>query len=115
MKKTLLIFATILLSASFIQAKPVSQMQQDPFLLKHNNMSQQDLVVVVKVQGMVCDFCARGLEKSFGKKKEVKDIDVNLNERRVTIHMEPGADLSDDEITNIIESNGISTVDIDRS
>ena len=35
-------------------------------------------VAVVNVNGMVCDFCARGIEKTFVKDKAVKRIDVDL-------------------------------------
>ena len=35
-------------------------------------------VAVISVKGMVCDFCARGIEKTFQKDKLVKKIDVDL-------------------------------------
>ena len=35
-------------------------------------------VAVVSVKGMVCDFCARGIAKTFLKDKSVKKIDVDL-------------------------------------
>ena len=35
-------------------------------------------IVIVDVQGMVCDFCARGIEKTFNDDKDVKKVQVNL-------------------------------------
>ena len=35
-------------------------------------------VAVVSVNGMVCDFCARGVEKAFAKDPDVMKIDVDL-------------------------------------
>ena len=35
-------------------------------------------IAVVNVKGMVCDFCARGIEKTFKKDTNVKKIDVDL-------------------------------------
>ena len=35
-------------------------------------------IAVVSVSGMVCDFCARGIEKTFQKDAGFKKIDVDL-------------------------------------
>ena len=35
-------------------------------------------VAIVGVKGMVCDFCARGIEKAFKKDKFVRKVDVDL-------------------------------------
>ena len=42
-------------------------------------------VAVVNVNGMVCDFCARGIEKTFVKDKAVKRVDVDLERGKVLI------------------------------
>ena len=42
-------------------------------------------IAVVSVIGMVCDFCAQGLEKTFKKDKNVKKIDVDLSKGKVLI------------------------------
>ena len=36
-------------------------------------------IAIVSVKGMVCDFCARGISKTFLKDKDVKRIDVHLD------------------------------------
>ena len=42
-------------------------------------------LAVVNVNGMVCDFCARGIEKTFLKDPNVEKIDVDLARGKVTI------------------------------
>ena len=42
-------------------------------------------IAIVKVNGMVCDFCARGIEKTFLKDPNVEKIDVDLARGKVTI------------------------------
>ena len=34
-------------------------------------------IAIVNVKGMVCDYCARGIEKTFKKDTNVKKIDVD--------------------------------------
>lgn len=64
--------------------------------------------VEVDVNGLVCDFCARALEKVFSKKDEVSSIDVNLNKKLITIHFKEGQTLSDETITKLIVDSGYS-------
>lgn len=67
-------------------------------------------IAVVSVKGMVCDFCARGIEKVFKKDKSVIKIDVDLDKGKVLVayHLEKKIDLQD--IKNKIRSNGQSPV-----
>ena len=37
-------------------------------------------IAIVSVQGMVCDFCARGIEKAFLKDSSVSKVDVDLDQ-----------------------------------
>jgi copper chaperone CopZ len=69
-------------------------------------------VAVVKVKGMVCDFCARGIEKTFSKDKNVKKIDVDLTKGRVVIAYTENVDINFDDIKTKILSNGQTAVEI---
>ncbi len=42
-------------------------------------------LAIVNVNGMICDFCARGIEKTFLKDPNVEKIDVDLARGKVTI------------------------------
>ena len=68
----------------------------------------------VKVNGMVRDFCAHGLKKSFGKKEAVEKIDVSLEKGDVSIWLKDGQNLTDDEVQKAIVDNGISVVSVQR-
>ena len=63
-------------------------------------------VAVVSVKGMVCDFCARGIEKTFIKDKTVKKIDVDLNQGKVLIAYEMDRKIDFEEVKAKIVMNG---------
>jgi len=71
--------------------------------------------IVAHVEGMVCDFCARGLEKTFGKINEVEAVAVSLEQGTVTIDMKEGYTIPDATITKLIQDNGVTTTKIERS
>ena len=70
------------------------------------------VVAVVSVQGMVCDFCARGIEKTFGKDKRVSKIDVDLASGKVLLAFSMAVDVNEADITQKILNNGLNTTDI---
>ena len=63
-------------------------------------------IAVVSVKGMVCDFCARGIEKIFMKDAAVKKIDVDLTKGKVLIAYTSDAEISFDVISQKILANG---------
>lgn len=68
----------------------------------------------VDVNGLVCDFCARALEKVFSKQEAVQDIDVNLDTKVITINFKEGQTLDDDVIKGLITDAGYNVVGIER-
>ena len=63
-------------------------------------------IAVVSVIGMVCDFCAQGIEKTFEKDETVKKIDVDLNKGKVLIAYSKNKKIEYKEIEQKILSNG---------
>ena len=63
-------------------------------------------IAVVSVIGMVCDFCAQGLEKTFKKDRNVKKIDVDLSKGKVLIAYEMDRKINFEEIKAKIVMNG---------
>ena len=55
-------------------------------------------IAVVNLHGMVCDFCARGIEKTFKKDKNVKKIDVDLSKGKVLIAYNKNQEIKFDDI-----------------
>ena len=70
--------------------------------------------VNVDVNGMVCDFCARALEKVFSEKKEVAAIDVDLDNGKISINFNEGASLDDSLIQKLVTNSGYDVVKIKR-
>ena len=68
-------------------------------------------IAVVNINGMVCDFCARGIEKTFVKDKAVKRIDVDLERGKVLIAYTKEKEIDFDEIKNKILANGQNAID----
>ncbi|WP_413287507.1 heavy-metal-associated domain-containing protein [Bdellovibrio sp. HCB337] len=60
----------------------------------------------VGVKGMVCAFCAQGIEKSFMSQKEVAGIDVSLANKFVKIKFKDGQTLSHEKITQLLKDSG---------
>lgn len=70
--------------------------------------------IKVDVNGLVCDFCARALEKVFSKQETVEDINVDLDTKVITINMKDGQNLDDETITNLITDSGYNVEGIRR-
>lgn len=120
MKKLIIISLLCLLSPSTVFAADShkghdhsvsDEVSQDTESVKVSKKSD----IEVKVNGMVCDFCARGLEKTFGKVDSVKDITVSLEKGMISINLVDNGKLDDEKITQLIKDNGISVVSIKRN
>jgi periplasmic mercuric ion binding protein len=66
------------------------------------------------VKGMVCGFCATGIEKTFKAQPEVKAIDVDLENGLVTIHTRDGQTMDDSTVKKLLGDTGYSVVGIVR-
>ena len=62
--------------------------------------------IMTTVNGMVCAFCATGIEKTFRKQPEVATIKVDLPKKLVTITTKPGKTLSDAKIKEVVTYSG---------
>ena len=69
-------------------------------------------IAVVSVQGMVCDFCARGIEKTFKKDPAVLRIDVDLARGKVLIAYVLEQEINFDDIKTKVTNNGQTAVDL---
>lgn len=79
-----------------------------------NNASASEMHLQVltsqtfKVNGMVCAFCAQGVEKSFNKMDEVHSTKVNLDKMEITVVTTTSKGLTKDTIENVIKEAGFS-------
>lgn len=70
--------------------------------------------IKVTVKGMVCSFCAQGIKKTFLKNEKVKDINVDLDSKLVSIETKDDAALGDEEIRTTIKDAGYEVLAIER-
>lgn len=69
-------------------------------------------VAIISVSGMVCDFCARGIEKTFKRDKSVLKVDVDLSGGKVLIAYSSEKNIDFEDITKKITSNGQNATDL---
>ena len=62
--------------------------------------------ITTTVNGMVCAFCATGIEKTFRKQPEVATVHVDLPKKTVTVTTKPGKTLSDAKVKEIVTYSG---------
>lgn len=71
--------------------------------------------VTVNVNGLVCDFCARAIEKVFGKKDEISAVKVDLDQKIIALNFKDGQNIDDETITKLVTDAGYNVVSIARS
>lgn len=71
--------------------------------------------ITTTVNGMVCAFCATGIEKTFRKQPEVASVKVDLPKKQVVIKTKPGKTLSDGKIKEVVTYSGYTMGKINRA
>jgi mercuric ion binding protein len=66
------------------------------------------------LNGTVCGFCATGIEKTFKAQPEIKTVDVDLENKVVTLQTKQGQTIDDSKIRKLLGSAGYSVVRIVR-
>jgi len=74
-----------------------------------------DNIVYVSVNGLVCDFCARSIEKMFEKKEAVSRISVDLENMLITIFLRDNQILNDETIIELIKDSGYDVTEVKRA
>jgi copper chaperone CopZ len=75
----------------------------------------QATTIEMKVFGMVCGFCAQGIEKSLRKYPATADVTVSLEHQLVAITTRDGTDISDADLHKAIEESGYDLKSITRT
>lgn len=68
--------------------------------------------VHVGVNGLVCAFCVKGIKKGFSEQPSVESVDVDMDNKLVTVVTKPDQKIDDATIKNIISEVGYSTTSI---
>ena len=67
-------------------------------------------IAIVDVKGMVCDFCARGIAKTFYKDVAVIKVDVDLEKGKVFIAYSKSVKIDFEDIKDKITKNGQTAI-----
>lgn len=66
------------------------------------------------VNGLVCAFCATGIEKTFKAQAAVEKVKVDLESKLVTIDFKPHQTMDNDTITTLLTNAGYTVTSIKR-
>ena len=79
------------------------------------NVAFATQTIKANVNGMVCAFCAQGIEKKMRALSQTKDVYVNLKQRLVAVEVKDGQSLSNDKVKDIIKKAGYDVTSIEMS
>lgn len=71
--------------------------------------------ITVTVNGSACALCEKGIEKTFRAQPEVKTVDVDLENKVVTVITKQGRTLDDSQIIQLLKNSGYSVATIKRA
>lgn len=66
--------------------------------------------VVATVNGLVCDFCAQAIRKTLLKEAEVKDAQVDLSAKTVTVQLKEDTELPEARLKALLKDAGYDLV-----
>lgn len=101
------LFLAFVLSAGFFAGSPEGLAAVEPAAVRGQ-------AIHVKAKGLVCDFCARSLEKVFRKRPEVEDITVDLTTKEIRILLKGGQALDDETVRKLVTDSGYNVEAIER-
>jgi len=72
------------------------------------------VTIRMQVSGLVCGFCAQGIDKQMRSFEGTQDVYVNLERGVVAVELDPGADLSDEQLDKALTDAGYTLTGITR-
>lgn len=103
MNRILTILTGLLLSAALTVAEQTTE-----------TSAEKPTILVAEVQGMVCAFCAQGIDKKLSKLENVESVFINLKKKVVAVAGKKDATLAEKEIEKIITDAGFSVKKLER-
>jgi copper chaperone CopZ len=71
--------------------------------------------IEMTVNGLVCGFCAQGIEKTLRKNPATAEVVVSLENRLVAVATKPGTDIGDDMLRQALTNAGYDVKAIART
>lgn len=70
--------------------------------------------ILASVNGLVCAFCATGIEKTFLAQASIKSVAVDLDKKLVTLTTKEKQDMDDATVTKLLTDAGFTVTGIER-
>ena len=70
--------------------------------------------VRLKVDGMVCPFCAYGLEKRLEQIASIDEVLIRISDGLVQIRTKRDQELTDEVLADVVKKSGFSLIEIER-
>jgi mercuric ion binding protein len=70
--------------------------------------------VKMSVNGMVCAFCAQGIEKRLRAMAPTQDVFVSLKDKVVAVALKDGQDIPDDTLVAALKEAGYDVTSVQR-
>jgi len=74
--------------------------------------AQATQTITAQVNGMVCAFCAQGIEKKARALPQTQDVYVNLKKKIVAVQIKDGATLEEKTLTALVKDAGYDVAEI---
>jgi copper chaperone CopZ len=71
--------------------------------------------IEMEVNGLVCGFCAQGIEKTLRSLPGTEGVFVSLAHRLVAVKLKEGADIEDATLRKALKDSGYTVVGIQRT
>lgn len=102
-----IIFLITILLSSVVYAKKASE---EAPAQKTPSVAVEAQEIKVGVNGMVCAFCAQGIEKNFKALPEISSVEVSLENKFVKLKFKEGKSLSKTTISEVLKDAGYEAV-----
>jgi len=71
--------------------------------------------IEMDVNGLVCAFCAQGIEKKLRKQEATADVFVSLEHKLVAVALKPDKDIADDALKSLLTEAGYTLKGVKRT
>lgn len=78
-------------------------------------LAVQATTIQMTVNGLVCAFCAQGIEKKLRKFPATSDVVVNLEHKVVAVGLKDGQDIPDETLRKALTDAGYTVKTIERT
>lgn len=85
-----------------------------PMAYADTDVGTDNTTLRVTVDGLVCSFCAQGIDKSLRRLPATEDVYVSLEKRLVAVALRDGQNIDDALLTKTLQDAGYTVRAIDR-